>query len=85
MAYVTICPLCGKELRIDDIDFSFRGNQDEYSICDHCHTSFIFYIRYGSVWKYGKTKMIYSEKWKDWLSSNDPKDHETVYVFKGRG
>ena len=80
--YKKECPLCGEELDCDDIDYNFKGNQDEYSICNHCHTSFVFYIRYGKVWKYDKTKMYFDENDKCWYSSEDSKDTETVIVYK---
>lgn len=66
----------------DDIDYNFKGNQDEYSTCNHCHTSFLFYIRYGHVWKYDKTKMYFDENDKCWYCSDNPKDTETVIVYK---
>lgn len=80
--YKKECPLCGEELDCDDIDYNFKDNQDEYSICNHCHTSFVFYIRYGKVWKYEKTKMYFDENDKCWYSSEDSKDTETVIVYK---
>ena len=82
--YKKKCPLCGEKLDCEDIDYNFEGNQDEYSTCNHCHTSFLFYIRYGHVWKYDKTKMYFNEKDKGWYCSEDPKDTETVYVYKKR-
>lgn len=41
------CPHCGKEMKLDDIDFNFKGNQNEYWTCPHCHFSAIAKIRYG--------------------------------------
>ena len=68
-AYKKKCPICGEELEVDDIDYKFEGNQDEYSTCNHCHTSFLFYIRYNHVWKYDKTKMYFDEKEQEWFTS----------------
>ena len=38
---------------LDDVDFNFKGNQDEWWICEneHCEYSFIAKIRYGKVQK----------------------------------
>lgn len=54
--YKKECPLCGEKLDCNGIAYYFKGNQDEYSICNHCHTSFVFYIRYGQVLEYYKTE-----------------------------
>lgn len=40
------CKYCGEEMRLDDIDFNFKGNKDNYWICEHCHSSAIEKIRY---------------------------------------
>ena len=42
-----ICKYCGKEMRLDDVDFNFKGNQDNYWLCDNCNASAIEKIRYG--------------------------------------
>lgn len=42
-----ICKYCGKEMRLDDVDYNFKGNQDNYWICDNCHASAFEKIRYG--------------------------------------
>lgn len=81
-AYKRKCPICGEKLTTDDIEYRFDGNQDEYSICNHCHTHFLFYYRYGHLWKYDKTKMYFDENDKCWYSSGNPKDTETIYVYK---
>lgn len=41
------CKYCGKEMRLDDVDYNFKGNQDNYFICDDCKASAIEKIRYG--------------------------------------
>lgn len=41
------CIYCNNEMRLDDIDFNFKGNQDNYYICDCCHTTAYEKIRYG--------------------------------------
>ena len=42
-----ICKYCGKEMRLDDVDYNFKGNQDNYWLCDNCHASAVEKIRYG--------------------------------------
>lgn len=39
------CNRCGKPMQLDDVDYNFRGNQDEYYICA-CGASCIVKIRY---------------------------------------
>lgn len=41
------CPKCGARLRLDDVDFHFKGCCDNYWVCDDCPTSCIEKIRYG--------------------------------------
>ena len=43
------CRYCGAEMRLDDVDFNFKGNKDNYWICDvlECYASCIEEIRYG--------------------------------------
>lgn len=41
------CKYCGKEMRLDDVDYNFKGNQNNYFICDDCEASAIEKIRYG--------------------------------------
>ena len=35
------CRYCGTEMRLDDVDFNFKGNKDNYWICDvlECYAS----------------------------------------------
>ena len=42
-----ICEFCGSEMVLDDVDFNFKGNQDNYWICENCDASAIEKIRYG--------------------------------------
>ena len=42
-----ICKYCGKEMNLDDVDYNFKGNQDNYWLCDNCHASAFEKIRYG--------------------------------------
>ena len=47
-----VCPICGKQLVIDDIDFRFQGNQDNYWSCKTCDfIGTIQEIRYGKPTK----------------------------------
>lgn len=41
------CKYCGKEMKLDDVDFNFKGNKDNYYICDDCGANAIEKIRYG--------------------------------------
>lgn len=45
------CPVCGKQMYLDDIDYNFKGNQNEYWCCpdDECRTSAYARIRYSQV------------------------------------
>lgn len=47
------CPVCKEKMILDDIDYNFKGNQDEYFICetDNCMTSAFVKVRYGKVCK----------------------------------
>ena len=42
-----ICKYCGEKMALDDVDYNFKGNQDNYWLCDNCHASAIEKIRYG--------------------------------------
>lgn len=48
------CPKCGSELRLDDIDFNFKGCQDEYYFCsnENCKMSFFVKVRYDKACKH---------------------------------
>ena len=45
------CPVCGKHMVVDDVDYKFAGNEDIYFICEEHYTSKILRIRYGKLWK----------------------------------
>lgn len=51
------CKKCGKEMRIDDVDYNFKGNQDNYWTCDNCNIGCMEKIRYGK-----SIKKIWSEE-----------------------
>ena len=42
-----ICKYCGKKMRLDDVDYNFKGNQNNYWICDNCHAGAFEKIRYN--------------------------------------
>ena len=57
-----ICKYCKKEMRLDDVDYNFSGNKDNYWICDHHKDAYVFAvekIRYG---KSIKVDFSYEEK-----------------------
>lgn len=41
------CKYCGSEMILDDVDKNFDGNQDNYWICNKCHSSCFEKIRYN--------------------------------------
>lgn len=42
-----LCKYCNKKMRLDDVDYNFKGNQDNYYICENCNASAIEKIRYS--------------------------------------
>lgn len=49
--YQKKCPKCDTELYVDDIDYNFKGNQDEYLICPKCYAFVFAKVRYNKVCK----------------------------------
>ena len=45
------CKTCGKEMFMDDLDYNFKGCQDEYWICENCYDSLFVKVRYDKVVK----------------------------------
>lgn len=43
------CPKCLYNVLIDDIDYNFKGNEDDYCYCDNCNVNFFIKVRYGSI------------------------------------
>lgn len=41
------CKFCGNEMVLNDIDYNFPGNKDNYWLCEKCHASAVEKIRYG--------------------------------------
>ena len=32
------CKYCNSEMRLDDVDYNFKGNKDNYWVCDNCNS-----------------------------------------------
>lgn len=45
------CRKCGNEMLLDDVDFNFKGNKDNYWICENCGSSCMEQIRFHQTWK----------------------------------
>lgn len=43
------CKYCDNQMRLDDVDFNFKGNKDNYWVCDNCNASALEEIRYGKI------------------------------------
>lgn len=43
------CKYCESEMRLNDVDFNFKGNKDNYWACDKCGASAFEQIRYGKT------------------------------------
>lgn len=41
------CKYCQSEMRLDDVDYNFKGNKDNYWVCDNCNASAFEKIRYN--------------------------------------
>lgn len=46
-----VCPKCKQEMELDDIDYNFKGCQDEYFACFKCYTGCNVKVRYNKVCK----------------------------------
>lgn len=46
-----VCKECGAKMYLDDRDFNFKGNYDNYWCCEECPTSCIEQVRYGQPFK----------------------------------
>ena len=67
-----ICKECGAEMFLDDKDYNFKGNYDNYWACENCQTSCVEQVRFGQSFK------------EIWHSENDDiaKDYEIKYPLK---
>ena len=60
------CKECGEEMYLDDRDYRFKGNYDNYWCCEKCQTGCIEEVRFSQSFK----EIWYSEnnnkvkKWK---------------------
>lgn len=50
------CPFCEREMILDDRDFNFKGNCDNYWVCYHCHCTAFEKVRFG------KTQSVHYER-----------------------
>ena len=41
------CKFCNSEMYLDDCDYNFKGNKDNYWKCDNCNASAYEKIRYN--------------------------------------
>ena len=46
-----ICKECGAEMVLDDKDTRFKGNYDNYWICEKCQTSCVEEVRFSQSFK----------------------------------
>lgn len=51
MKFAMKCRECGAEMYLDDKDFNFKGNYDNYWNCPDCQTSCIEQVRFGQSFK----------------------------------
>ena len=45
------CKNCNSEMVLDDRNFNFKGNYDNYWLCDNCGSGCIEKVRFGRLWK----------------------------------
>lgn len=66
------CRECGAKMHLDCRDTNFKGNYDNYWVCEKCQTSCIEQVRFGQPFK------------EIWHSENDDivKDYEIKYPLK---
>ena len=48
-------------MSLDDVDYNFKGNKDNYWVCDNCNTRAVEKLRYG---KSIKVDFIKSTIWR---------------------
>jgi len=61
-----ICRECGAKMRLDDVDYDFKGKYDNYWVCDNCQTSCIEEVRFSQRFR------------EHWHSENDGVKDETI-------
>ena len=67
-----MCKECGSKMILDDKDFNFKGNYDNYWCCEKCQTSCIEQVRFAQPFK------------EIWYSENDDevKEYEIKHEIK---
>lgn len=57
-----LCIKCGKEMVLDDKDFNFRGNYDNYWLCSPCKIGCEEQVRFGQsfreIWTEGEFSLV---------------------------
>ena len=43
------CPVCGKEMYLEDIDYNYDGNQENYFGCNNDNVSCFQQVRHGKI------------------------------------
>ncbi len=61
-----VCRECGSEMYLDDKDYNFKGNYDNYWCCNKCDTGCVEQVRFGQSFK----EIWHSE------NGNEVKDYE---------
>ena len=54
--YGTQCKRCGTKVELDDIEYNFAGNQNEWLYCPKCNEWIIIKVRYGKICKVNREK-----------------------------
>lgn len=68
------CRECGSKMYLDDKDYRFKGNYDNYWNCEECQTSCIEEVRFGQSFK----EIWHSE------NNDEVKDYIIKHQLKGR-
>ena len=55
-SYLVHCPKCSNILQVDDIDYQFKGCQDEVSYCSVCDLWYFVKVRYNKIVKVVRQK-----------------------------
>lgn len=45
------CKYCGTLMNLDDVDYSFEGNEDRYYVCPKCNALLLVKVRYKKIQK----------------------------------
>lgn len=45
------CAKCGEEMYLDDKDYNFKGNYDDYWCCPKCDTYCVEEVRFGQSYR----------------------------------